>query len=171
MVVIRYADDTVQGFQYERDAYTFRQALAGRLAKFGLDLHPDKSRLIEFGRFASAKGFGEAGNFRVSGLYSLLHPISPKWLVQECPRNVAQATAGAVAGGKRRPATANKSAHWRNRALAPPSNPGAHELLRRPWKRGEGVGVRVPGISAMAPDAPASQPTPPNALVTLRCDP
>jgi hypothetical protein len=80
-------------------------------------------------------GFGEAGNFRVSGLYSLLHPISPKWLVQDCSRNVAQATAGAVAGGKRRPAKANKSAHWRNRALAPTSNPGAHELLRSLWKR------------------------------------
>ena len=58
-----------------------------------------------------------------------------------------------------------------NRALAPPSNPGEHELLRRPWKRGEGVGVRVPDISAMAKDAPASKPTPQNALVTLRCDP
>jgi RNA-directed DNA polymerase len=42
VVVIRYADDTVLGFHYERDAYTFRQALVGRLATFGLDLHPDK---------------------------------------------------------------------------------------------------------------------------------
>src|SRR5690554_3657817 len=73
VVVIRYADDTVLGFQYERDAYTFRQALASRLAKFGLDLHPDKTRLIQFGRFASVKRRqrgGEAGNFRVSGLFT-----------------------------------------------------------------------------------------------------
>ena len=71
VVVIRYADDTVLGFQYERDAYTFRQALAGRLAKFGLDLHPDKTRLIQFGRFASAKrrqrGLGKPETFEFLG--------------------------------------------------------------------------------------------------------
>ena len=71
VVVIRYADDTVLGFQYERDAYTFRQALAGRLAKFGLDLHPGRTRLIQFGRFASAKrrqrGLGKPETFEFLG--------------------------------------------------------------------------------------------------------
>lgn len=65
VVVIRYADDTVLGFQYERDAYTFRRALAGRLAKFGLELHPDKTRLIQFGRFAAATGQGCRGSCSV----------------------------------------------------------------------------------------------------------
>jgi group II intron reverse transcriptase/maturase len=50
--VVRYADDFVMGFQDERDARAMREALAKRLAKFGLELHPDKTRVLRFGRFA-----------------------------------------------------------------------------------------------------------------------
>ncbi len=53
MVVVRFADDTVVGFQYESDAKQFQKELIERLSKFGLELHPDKTRLIEFGRFAA----------------------------------------------------------------------------------------------------------------------
>lgn len=53
VIVIRFADDTVVGFQYESDAKQFHEELKIRLQKFGLELHPDKTRLIEFGRFAS----------------------------------------------------------------------------------------------------------------------
>ena len=49
---VRYADDFVMGFQYEKDARATSAALAARVAKFGLELHPDKTRLIQFGRFA-----------------------------------------------------------------------------------------------------------------------
>jgi len=52
MIVIRYADDTIAGFQYQTDADRFLENLRERLAKFGLELHPDKTRRIEFGRFA-----------------------------------------------------------------------------------------------------------------------
>jgi RNA-directed DNA polymerase len=52
MYVVRYADDFVMGFQREQDARAMRTALAERLAKFGLELHPDKTRVIRFGRFA-----------------------------------------------------------------------------------------------------------------------
>jgi len=52
VVVIRYADDTVLGFQYRTDADRFLVNLRERLSKFGLELHPDKTRRIEFGRFA-----------------------------------------------------------------------------------------------------------------------
>jgi len=52
VVVIRYADDTIAGFQYQTDADRFLENLRERLAKFGLELHPDKTRRIEFGRFA-----------------------------------------------------------------------------------------------------------------------
>jgi RNA-directed DNA polymerase len=50
--IVRYVDDFVMGFQYERDARTMREALAARIAKFGLELHPDKTRVIQFGRHA-----------------------------------------------------------------------------------------------------------------------
>ncbi len=53
VIVVRFADDTVVGFQYESDAKQFQNELKERLLKFGLELHPDKTRLIEFGRFAS----------------------------------------------------------------------------------------------------------------------
>ena len=52
VVVIRYADDVILGFQYRTDADRFLESLRERLAKFGLELHPDKTRRIEFGRFA-----------------------------------------------------------------------------------------------------------------------
>src|SRR5213594_3320879 len=52
VVVVRYADDTILGFQYRTDADRFLESLRERLAKFGLELHPDKTRRIEFGRFA-----------------------------------------------------------------------------------------------------------------------
>jgi len=52
VVIIRYADDTVLGFQYQADADRFLENFRERLKKFGLELHPDKTRRIEFGRFA-----------------------------------------------------------------------------------------------------------------------
>ena len=53
MFVVRYADDFVVGFQHREDAERFLHDLRERFAKFGLELHPDKTRLIEFGRFAA----------------------------------------------------------------------------------------------------------------------
>jgi RNA-directed DNA polymerase len=50
--VVRYADDFVMGFQLEQDAKAMLSAVGERLAKFGLELHPEKSRVLEFGRFA-----------------------------------------------------------------------------------------------------------------------
>jgi len=52
VIVVRYADDNVLGFQYRADADRFLDALRERLRKFGLELHPEKTRRIEFGRFA-----------------------------------------------------------------------------------------------------------------------
>src|ERR1019366_2216480 len=52
VVVIRYADDTILGFQHQADADRFLENLRARLRKFGLELHPDKTRLVEFGRYA-----------------------------------------------------------------------------------------------------------------------
>ncbi len=52
VIVVRYADDIVVGFQNEADAKQFRVELAERFGKFSLELHPDKTRLLEFGSFA-----------------------------------------------------------------------------------------------------------------------
>jgi len=55
VIVVRYADDTVLGFQHQGEADRFREDLRKRLAKFGLELHPDKTRRIEFGRYAEQR--------------------------------------------------------------------------------------------------------------------
>ncbi|MCX8566578.1 MAG: group II intron reverse transcriptase/maturase [Glomeribacter sp. 1016415] len=52
VILVRYADDSVMGFQYEGEARRFLAVMRERLAKFKLELHPDKTRLIRFGRFA-----------------------------------------------------------------------------------------------------------------------
>jgi len=53
VIIVRYADDLVLGFQHRADAERFLGEFKERLAKFGLELHPDKTRLIEFGRYAA----------------------------------------------------------------------------------------------------------------------
>jgi len=71
VVLVRYADDTVAGFEYETDAKRFLADLRERLEKFALSLHPDKTRLIEFGRFAAERrarrGLGKPETFNFLG--------------------------------------------------------------------------------------------------------
>jgi RNA-directed DNA polymerase len=52
MIVVRYADDAVLGFEHRAEAEVFLEELRERMRKFGLELHPEKTRLIEFGRYA-----------------------------------------------------------------------------------------------------------------------
>jgi len=56
VIVVRYADDIVMGFQKEADARRFWEDVAERFAKFGLELSPEKTRLLSFGRRAAARG-------------------------------------------------------------------------------------------------------------------
>jgi group II intron reverse transcriptase/maturase len=71
VVIVRYADDFVVGFEYEDDARRFWDALRARLEEFALSLHPDKTRLIEFGRHAADRraraGLGKPETFRFLG--------------------------------------------------------------------------------------------------------
>ena len=66
MIVVRYADDTIVGFQNSDDAKRFQRDLKERLKQFALDLHPEKTRLIAFGRFA-AQGRQRPGTFDFLG--------------------------------------------------------------------------------------------------------
>ncbi len=71
VLFVRYADDYVAGFQLEDDARTFLADLGKRLEHFGLSLHPDKTRLIEFGRYAAERrakrGLGKPETFTFLG--------------------------------------------------------------------------------------------------------
>ena len=55
VIFVRFADDTIIGFQHEKDAEKFLTDLKSRLEVFGLELHPEKTRLIEFGRYAAER--------------------------------------------------------------------------------------------------------------------
>jgi len=71
MIVVRYADDLAVGFEHEGDARRFLDAMRERLGEFTLSLHPDKTRLIEFGRFAAVdrkrRGLGKPETFAFLG--------------------------------------------------------------------------------------------------------
>jgi len=71
MIVVRYADDIVVGFEHEADARRFWDAMRERLEEFSLSLHPEKTRLIEFGRFAATnrerRGHGKPETFNFLG--------------------------------------------------------------------------------------------------------
>jgi len=71
VIIVRYADDAVLGFQQRRDAERFLEQLRERLAKFGLELHSEKTRLIEFGRYAAERrkkrGEGKPETFNFLG--------------------------------------------------------------------------------------------------------
>jgi RNA-directed DNA polymerase len=68
MIVVRYADDIVVGFEQETDARRFWDAMRDRLQEFSLSLHPEKTRLIEFGRHAAInrkqRGLGKPENLQ-----------------------------------------------------------------------------------------------------------
>ena len=78
MIVVRYADDLVLGFEHRNDAEQFLRGFAERLAKFGLELHPEKTRLIEFGRNAKHNrgkgGNGRPGTFDFLGFTHYVEP-------------------------------------------------------------------------------------------------
>ena len=71
MIIVRYADDFIVGFQHENDARHFLDEMRERLQKFALTLHPEKTRLIEFGRFAAERrqrrGLGKPETFDFLG--------------------------------------------------------------------------------------------------------
>ena len=76
MIVVRYADDLVVGFEHRAEAERFLKDFQERLAKFGLEIHPEKTRLIEFGRFAQVnrqrRGEGKGRDVHVSRVHPLL---------------------------------------------------------------------------------------------------
>ena len=71
LIMVRFADDIIVGFEHERDARRFWDAMRDRLWEFSLSLNPEKTRLIEFGRHAAAnrekRGLGKPETFKFLG--------------------------------------------------------------------------------------------------------
>ncbi len=74
-MIVRYADDVVVGFDKQHDAKRFKRAMQQRLERFGLSVHPEKTRLIQFGRFAAqnraARGLGKPETFNFLGFTNI----------------------------------------------------------------------------------------------------
>jgi RNA-directed DNA polymerase len=83
VIIVRFADDFICGFQHQRDARRFLADLRQRMAGFGLELHPDKTRLIEFGRFAAAnraaRGLGKPETFGFLGFTHICGKTRAGW--------------------------------------------------------------------------------------------
>jgi RNA-directed DNA polymerase len=75
MIIVRYADDLVLGFEHEAEARSFLEAMRERLEAFGLSLHPEKTRILEFGRHGAdrraERGLGKPETFNFLGFTSL----------------------------------------------------------------------------------------------------
>jgi len=82
VIIVRYADDAVLGFQQQQDAEQFLEQLRERLGKFGLELHAEKTRLLEFGRYATERrkkrGEGKPETFNFLGFTHICGTSQPK---------------------------------------------------------------------------------------------
>ena len=83
VIIVRYADDFAMGFQHRSEAERFLRELRTRLAKFGLTLHPEKTRLLRFGRFAieqqQERGLGKPETFDFLGFTHCCAKTRPGW--------------------------------------------------------------------------------------------
>ncbi len=93
VIIVRFADDVIVGFEHREDAERFQEELAERLRKFDLELHPDKTRLIRFGRSAHREHhqgvwlgqvvrgwFGYHGvPFNIDALSRFRHEVVRRW--------------------------------------------------------------------------------------------
>ena len=163
VIVVRYADDFVVGFEHRDDAERFLAELRERLAKFGLELHPEKTRLIEFGRFAAERP--TAARARASrrrstssaSRTSARRRRNGRFMLKRI--TMQEADAGQAARGQDRAAATPASAHPRARALA--GERGARALRATtpcPTTPTAISAFRDAGHPALAQGAPAPQP-------------
>ena len=132
MIIVRYADDLVVGFEHESDARRFWDAIRERLQEFSLSLHPDKTRLIEFGRHAATKAKAarawQTGDLQLLGLYSDLRQVTPR-ILHDPSEDPTRSHEGETQGDQRRIATAYAQADPRTGEVA---QAGHHGLLCLP---------------------------------------
>ena len=101
VIVVRYADDFVVGFQHRAEAERFWAELQERLAKFGLELHAEKTRLIEFWAVRrsepEATWKGKAGDLYVLGLHALLRDAQEQRHIHRLAQDGEEANGGEAA--------------------------------------------------------------------------
>ena len=138
VIIARFADDYIVGFEHREDAERFLADLRERFAKFALELHPDKTRLIEFGRFAAeqrkARGLGKPETFDFLGFTHICAKTRKRTLHAEA-RHLQEADARQAQRGQGRADASSTSPDPRPRTLARQRPARALQLLRSARQR------------------------------------
>jgi group II intron reverse transcriptase/maturase len=157
MVIVRYADDWVAGFERRQDAERFAREVTQRLQKYGLALNATKTRLIEFGRQPPATGTRQARDLRLPGVHALLRNHQ-QGKVHGPAADQCQAHACQAACGEGRDATAHAPPNRRAGPVPAKRGGRACALLRRARQRPAHAGLPVPSGPDLASNAEAAQP-------------
>ena len=163
VIVVRYADDTIVGFEHQHEAEQFLADLKARLARFGLTLHPDKTRLIEFGRSAIANrqysGSRQAGVVRLPRVHAFLRDPSKRLGLRAREETGGQANA---CQASRDQGAAHGYTPRRDRKAGPLALPGSARLdglLCRADERFGDLSIPASHDRTLARRSDASKPT------------
>ncbi len=160
MIVVRFADDAITGFEYEDDARRFLVDLRERFARFGLELHPGKTRLIQFGRYAASwrktHGLGKPETFTFLG-FTHLCATSKKghfWVRRVTDKRRMRAKLKEIKEElkRRRHQPVPVQGQWLR------SGGWASQLLRRARQHGRGRVLPHPGDTALVQGASPTKP-------------
>ena len=169
VILVRFADDYIAGFEHRDDAERFLADLRERFAQFALELHPEKTRLIEFGRFAAERrqkrGLGKPETFEFLGFTHICAKTRTR-TVHAQARHQQEADAGETQRGQGRTDATPASPDPRTRTLARQRRARPLQLLRGAEQQRRDHRVPHPGDQALVPRATASQPAPKPGLGT-----
>ena len=167
VVIVRFADDFVAGFEHKSDAEQFLADLRERFAKFALELHPDKTRLIEFGRYAArnraARGDGKPETFDFLGFTHICGKTKNGqfWLRR---KTISKRMRAKLTEVKDQIKQRRHLPHPRTREVARLSGARTPRLLRRARQHRRRGGLPHAGDPALVQGAPAPQPAHPGQL-------
>jgi len=160
VIVVRYADDSVVGFKYQAEADRFLEDLRERLRKFGLELHPDKTRRIEFAVCRTGPGTKrgrEARDVRLSGIHAHQRENPERALHREAPDG-RQADASEAAGYPAATPCAYARPGGANGRVAQVGRARLLQLPRSTGKPRQPRSVSGTGNTALAQDVNLPQP-------------
>ena len=166
VIIVRFADDIVVGFQHRSDAERFQADLVERFARFCLELNAEKTRLVEFGRFAAEnrrrRGLGRPETFSFLGFTHMCGKTrAGRFALRR--KTIAKRMAAKLRGERLAHATPSL-AHPRTGTVAGQRGARAHRLLRGSRQHPCRVGIPQTGHAALGPGAAAPQPAPPGDL-------
>jgi RNA-directed DNA polymerase len=162
MIVIRYADDTIVGFQHEHEAKAFLDDLKDRMRAFELALHPGQDPVDPLwssrGQTAGDARRREPRNLRLPRLHALLHAITQMGFLRHRAQDDQEADGATAAGDQDGVAQKNARLHRRDRRVGKADAQRASQLLRRSGQRSEPAVVCRRGSLALAENPKTTQP-------------